>query len=205
MSRSRPEARGAEQLLVIVAMALVAFGVVMVYSASASFTLLEHHAVYAGIGLAAAVAARAQGLPAHRRPGAEHARGRGPAARARARDRRRAQRRAALAEPARRLHAAALGAGQGGALRVRRSRALGPPAGAARLARGHAARRRRRGAALRPGRDQRPRLGHRRRPGRRSRSDRERSGSRRARPARARRRRARGRHDRGRSRTARSA
>ena len=29
-------------------MALVAFGVVMVYSASASFTLLEHHAVYAG-------------------------------------------------------------------------------------------------------------------------------------------------------------
>ena len=33
-------------------MALVAFGVVMVYSASASFTLLEHHAVYAAIGLA---------------------------------------------------------------------------------------------------------------------------------------------------------
>ena len=52
MSRSRPEARGAEQLLVIVAMALVAFGVVMVYSASASLALLEHHAVYAGIGLA---------------------------------------------------------------------------------------------------------------------------------------------------------
>jgi cell division protein FtsW len=53
MSRARPEARGAEQLLVIVAMGLVAFGVVMVYSASASFTLLEHHAVYAAIGLAA--------------------------------------------------------------------------------------------------------------------------------------------------------
>jgi cell division protein FtsW len=53
MSRARPEARGAEQLLVIVAMGLVAFGVVMVYSASASFTLLEHHAVYAGLGLAA--------------------------------------------------------------------------------------------------------------------------------------------------------
>ena len=47
------QARGAEQLLVIVSMALVAFGVVMVYSASASFTLLEHHAVYAGIGLTA--------------------------------------------------------------------------------------------------------------------------------------------------------
>jgi cell division protein FtsW len=47
------QARGAEQLLVIVAMALVAFGVVMVYSASASFTLLEHHAVYAALGLAA--------------------------------------------------------------------------------------------------------------------------------------------------------
>jgi cell division protein FtsW len=53
VSRSRPEARGAEQLLVIVAMGLVAFGVVMVYSASASFTLLEHHAVYAAIGLGA--------------------------------------------------------------------------------------------------------------------------------------------------------
>jgi cell division protein FtsW len=53
VSRARPEARGAEQLLVIVAMGLVAFGVVMVYSASASFTLLEHHAVYAAIGLAA--------------------------------------------------------------------------------------------------------------------------------------------------------
>jgi len=53
VSRSRPEARGAEQLLVIVAMGLVAFGVVMVYSASASLTLLEHHAVYAAIGLAA--------------------------------------------------------------------------------------------------------------------------------------------------------
>jgi cell division protein FtsW len=47
------QARGAEQLLVIVAMALVAFGVVMVYSASASLTLLEHHAVYAALGLAA--------------------------------------------------------------------------------------------------------------------------------------------------------
>ena len=34
-------------------MALVAFGVVMVYSASASLALLEHHAVYAAIGLAA--------------------------------------------------------------------------------------------------------------------------------------------------------
>ena len=34
-------------------MALVAFGVVMVYSASSSFTLLEHHAVYAALGLAA--------------------------------------------------------------------------------------------------------------------------------------------------------
>jgi cell division protein FtsW len=34
-------------------MSLVAFGVVMVYSASASLTLLEHHAVYAAIGLAA--------------------------------------------------------------------------------------------------------------------------------------------------------
>ena len=34
-------------------MALVAFGVVMVYSASASFTLLEHHAVYACLGLVA--------------------------------------------------------------------------------------------------------------------------------------------------------
>jgi cell division protein FtsW len=53
MSRSRPEARGAEQLLVIVSMALVAFGVVMVYSASASLALLEHHAVYAAIGLGA--------------------------------------------------------------------------------------------------------------------------------------------------------
>jgi cell division protein FtsW len=53
VSRSRAEARGAEQLLVIVAMGLVAFGVVMVYSASASLTLLEHHAVYAAIGLAA--------------------------------------------------------------------------------------------------------------------------------------------------------
>src|SRR4029077_19207481 len=53
VSRSRPEARGAEQLLVIVAMALVAFGVVMVYSASASPALLEHHAVYAAIGLGA--------------------------------------------------------------------------------------------------------------------------------------------------------
>ena len=54
MSRSGArQARGAEQLLVIVSMALVAFGVVMVYSASASFTLLEHHAVYAAIGLAA--------------------------------------------------------------------------------------------------------------------------------------------------------
>jgi cell division protein FtsW len=52
VSRARvTQARGAEQLLVIVAMALVAFGVVMVYSASASFTLLEHHAVYAGLGL----------------------------------------------------------------------------------------------------------------------------------------------------------
>ncbi len=53
MSRTREQARGAEQLLVIVAMALVAFGVVMVYSASSSFTLLEHHAVYAGLGLVA--------------------------------------------------------------------------------------------------------------------------------------------------------
>jgi cell division protein FtsW len=53
VSRTRDQARGAEQLLVIVAMALVAFGVVMVYSASSSFTLLEHHAVYAGLGLAA--------------------------------------------------------------------------------------------------------------------------------------------------------
>ena len=53
MNRARSEARGAEQLLVIVSMALVAFGVVMVYSASASFTLLEHHAVYAAIGLVA--------------------------------------------------------------------------------------------------------------------------------------------------------
>ena len=54
MSRSgAPQARGAEQLLVIVVMALVAFGVVMVYSASASLALLEHHAVYAAIGLAA--------------------------------------------------------------------------------------------------------------------------------------------------------
>ena len=52
-SATRAQARGAEQLLVIVSMALVAFGVVMVYSASASFTLLEHHAVYAVIGLAA--------------------------------------------------------------------------------------------------------------------------------------------------------
>ena len=34
-------------------MALVAFGVVMVYSASASLALLEHHAVYAALGLAA--------------------------------------------------------------------------------------------------------------------------------------------------------
>jgi cell division protein FtsW len=50
---ARAQARGAEQLLVIVSMGLVAFGVVMVYSASASFTLLEHHAVYAVIGLAA--------------------------------------------------------------------------------------------------------------------------------------------------------
>jgi cell division protein FtsW len=54
MSRSRANAaHGAEQLLVIVAMALVAFGVVMVYSASSSLVLLEHHAVYAGLGLAA--------------------------------------------------------------------------------------------------------------------------------------------------------
>jgi cell division protein FtsW len=53
VSRTREQARGAEQLLVIVAMALVAFGVVMVYSASSSFTLLEHHAVYACLGLAA--------------------------------------------------------------------------------------------------------------------------------------------------------
>ncbi len=53
MSRTRDQARGAEQLLVVVAMALVAFGVVMVYSASSSFTLLEHHAVYAALGLAA--------------------------------------------------------------------------------------------------------------------------------------------------------
>ena len=52
-SAARAQARGAEQLLVIVSMALVAFGVVMVYSASASFALLEHHAVYAVIGLAA--------------------------------------------------------------------------------------------------------------------------------------------------------
>jgi cell division protein FtsW len=52
-ARSRTQARGAEQLLVIVSMALVAFGVVMVYSASASFALLEHHAVYAAVGLAA--------------------------------------------------------------------------------------------------------------------------------------------------------
>jgi len=52
-SATRAQARGAEQLLVIVSMALVAFGVVMVYSASASFTLLEHHAVYAVIGLTA--------------------------------------------------------------------------------------------------------------------------------------------------------
>ncbi|MDX6541264.1 MAG: cell division protein FtsW [Gaiellales bacterium] len=51
--RSRAPARGPEQLLVLVSMALVAFGVVMVYSASASFALLEHHAVYAAIGLAA--------------------------------------------------------------------------------------------------------------------------------------------------------
>jgi cell division protein FtsW len=54
MSRAgAPQARGAEQLLVIIVMALVAFGVVMVYSASASLALLEHHAVYAAIGLAA--------------------------------------------------------------------------------------------------------------------------------------------------------
>jgi cell division protein FtsW len=54
MSRSRAnQARGAEQLLVIVSMALVAFGVVMVYSASSSFVLLEHHAVYAALGLGA--------------------------------------------------------------------------------------------------------------------------------------------------------
>jgi cell division protein FtsW len=53
MSGARAQARGAEQLLVIVSMGLVAFGVVMVYSASASFTLLEHHAVYAAIGLTA--------------------------------------------------------------------------------------------------------------------------------------------------------
>jgi cell division protein FtsW len=53
VTRARADARGAEQLLVIVSMALVAFGVVMVYSASASFTLLEHHAVYAAIGLCA--------------------------------------------------------------------------------------------------------------------------------------------------------
>jgi cell division protein FtsW len=54
VSRARTtQARGAEQLLVIIAMGLVAFGVVMVYSASASFTLLEHHAVYAGVGLTA--------------------------------------------------------------------------------------------------------------------------------------------------------
>jgi cell division protein FtsW len=54
VSRSgRPQARGAEQLLVIIVMGLVAFGVVMVYSASASLALLEHHAVYAGLGLAA--------------------------------------------------------------------------------------------------------------------------------------------------------
>jgi cell division protein FtsW len=38
---------------VIIVMGLVAFGVVMVYSASASLALLEHHAVYAGLGLAA--------------------------------------------------------------------------------------------------------------------------------------------------------
>jgi cell division protein FtsW len=54
VSRSRAnQARGAEQLLVIVAMGLVAFGVVMVYSASSSLALLEHHAVYAALGLAA--------------------------------------------------------------------------------------------------------------------------------------------------------
>jgi cell division protein FtsW len=52
-TRARAKAHGAEQLLVLVSMALVAFGVVMVYSASASIALLEHHAVYAGIGLAA--------------------------------------------------------------------------------------------------------------------------------------------------------
>jgi cell division protein FtsW len=52
VSRARKEARGPEQLLVIVSMGLVAFGVVMVYSASTSLALLEHHAVYAGIGLA---------------------------------------------------------------------------------------------------------------------------------------------------------
>ena len=98
-----------------------------------------------------------------------------------------AQRRAALAEPARRLHAAALRARQGGALRVRRGRARRPAPGAARLARGDAAGGRRRRGALRPGRDQRPRLGHRRRPGRRGRADRERRGGRRARAPRARR------------------
>ena len=54
MTRSRTnQARGAEQLLVLMAMALVAFGVVMVYSASASLSLLEHHAVYAALGLTA--------------------------------------------------------------------------------------------------------------------------------------------------------
>ena len=53
VSAPRDQARGAEQLLVLVAMALVAFGVVMVYSASSSFTLLEHDVVYAVIGLAA--------------------------------------------------------------------------------------------------------------------------------------------------------
>ena len=185
--RSRPEARGAEQLLVIVAMALVAFGVVMVYSASAS----------------PAPARAPRGLRRDRPrcalaclPGRDyrHIAALAPSMlvvaalllRARARGRRSAQRRAALAEPARRLHAAALGAGQGRALRLRRGRALDSPAGAARLARGHAPGRRRRRRALRPGRGERPRLGDRPRAGRRGRADRKRRRGRCARAARAR-------------------
>ena len=72
-----------------------------------------------------AVAARPARLPAHRRARSRDARRRGGAAADGARRRRRAQRRAALAESARRLHAAALRARQGRALRVRRRRALG--------------------------------------------------------------------------------
>ena len=85
VSRTRDQARGAEQLLVVVAMALVAFGVVMVYSASSSFTLLEHHAVYAALGLGGSVAARPARLPAHRGARPRDARHRGGAAAARAR------------------------------------------------------------------------------------------------------------------------